>query len=135
MNKLRFKRRSDLQNFADKYPGALAAHLLLQIRLRVHGGQAEKQDHLYSVDPTVWASRESHLKDTRDIKEMLLLTHLLMLLNQKKIERIADVIAMRVRELRFAKTAGQSWEKAEVVSLTPSSLPGTTAVPDLAMSL
>ena len=75
------------------------------------------------------------MKDTRDVRELGLLTHLLLLLNQRKVERVADVLAMRIRELRFAKSQGQSWEKAEVVALTPSALPGTTPVPDLAMSL
>ena len=107
----------------------------MQIRARLHGGVAGTTTDLYGVDPTVWASRETLLKDTRDVKELGFLTHLLLLLNQKRVERLADVLAMRIRELRFAKSAGQSWEKAEVISLLPSGLPGTAPVPDLALSL
>ena len=107
----------------------------MQVRAKVHGGAVTKSEELYAVDPTVWAARETSLKDTRDVKELMLLTHLLLLCNQRKVERLVDVVAMRIRELKFAKSQGQSWEKAEVVALTPNSLPGTAPVPDLAMAL
>ena len=98
-------------------------------------GGFTKSEDFHSTDPTVWAAREASLKDTRDIKELMFLSHLLLLCNQRKLERLFDALAMRSRELRFAKSAGQSWEKAEVVGLLPNGLPGTAPVPDLAMAL
>ena len=135
MNQLRFKRRSDLQNFARKYPGALAAHLLIQIRERMGSGMTERSRDLYRADPTAWAAKDGGLKDPRDVKEFAWLTQLLLLLNQRRMERVADLLAMRIRELRFAKSAGNSWEKAEVLSLVPNSLPSTAPVPDAGMAL
>ena len=135
MNRLRFKRRSDLQNFAQKYPGALGAHLLLQIREKLHGGELRRSEDLYTTDPTTWAAREDSIKDTRDRKELMFLTSLLLHLNKMKLERVVDLVAMRIRELRYAKSSGGSWEKAEPISLAPSGLPSTTAVPDAAFAL
>eukprot|EP00974_Lingulodinium_polyedra_P085210 8249302-Lingulodinium_polyedra.AAC.1 len=38
MESLRFRRRSDLLNFSAKYPGALGAAFLIQLKAKLHGG-------------------------------------------------------------------------------------------------
>ena len=101
----------------------------------MHGGQLRKSEELYTIDPTAWAVREDQLKETRDRKELMFLSRFLLNLNQAKIERVVDLIALRVLELRYAKSEGGSWEKAAAVSLAPSGLPSTAAVPDAAFAL
>ena len=113
----------------------MAAHLLIQVREKLCGGTPTESKELSSTDLMMWAQKDGVLKDTRDTKELAFLAHLVTLLNQKRIERLADVVAMRIRELRFAKASGQSWEKAEVLSLVGSSVPSSTLVPDPGLAL
>ena len=75
----------------------------------------------------------SDLKDVRDVRACHLLGYLLMQMGRGRFSQAADVIAMRVREIRMAKKDGGSWEKASVCSLLPGTHPGTAVVPDGAM--
>ena len=56
-------------------------------------------------------------------------------MTHKRTEKAADVVAMRLRELRFAKSSGSSWEKAEVCSLLQGSVSGTTPLPEAVVGL
>ena len=133
--RLRFKRRSDLQAFAAAHPGALAAHMLCQIREKMSGGPPTSTSDIYKVDPTFWGARDGVLKDARDVKELSFLCQILLNMNKLNMARVADMATMRITELRFARASGQSWEKAEVLGLLPNGVASTTPVPDAAMCL
>ena len=131
---LRFKRWSDLLNFAAKHPGALAGHFLAQVRERLSRGEPRNAKELLETDVGAWVP-VSGLKEVRDVREAAVLCRILTELTHKRTEKAANIIAMRLRELRFAKSSGSSWEKAEVCSLLPGSVSGTTPLPEAAMAL
>ena len=131
---LRFKRRSDLLNFASRNPGALAGHFLAQVRERLSKGEPHDSKELMQTDVGSWIPL-SGLKEVRDVREAQVLCRILLELTHHRPERAADVVAMRLRELRFAKSKDQSWEKAEVISLLPGTVAASVSVPDGAMAL
>ena len=131
-----FKRRSDLIRFHHRNPGGLAAHFLQQVRAKLMLPLARNSDELRDTDPSGWASTQSDLKDTRDQKELLFLMRVLHDMAQGRLQAVADLLVMRARELRFAKSAGGSWEKAAVLSLIGNtSLAANAPVPDGGMAL
>lgn len=73
----RMKKRSDLLSCSRRQPGALAALLLYQAKLRSHGSAPEDTDALRSVDATAWATSCHELKDIRDQKEVHFLGRIL----------------------------------------------------------
>ena len=129
-----FKRRADLLNFAARHPGALAAHFLAQVRERLSRREPKNAVELNQTDVGSWIPL-SGLKEVRDLREASILCRILTDLTHRRTEQAADVIAMRLRELRHAKATGSSWEKAEVVSLLPGSSSSTAPVPEAAMAL
>ena len=96
---------------------------------------ATSSKDLLDTDPTGWAATMCDLKDVRDLKEVQFLAKLLSDLNANRLPEAVDLLAMRIREIRMAKMAGGSWEKANAVSLMPSTATVTTALPDGCMSL
>ena len=90
---------------------------------------------LYRVDVATWASTNSGLKELRDQREVTVLGKVLTLLNRKREKEAADLMVQRVREILQAKRAGGSWEKAELISLLPSTSASSTALPDGALAL
>jgi hypothetical protein len=135
MTSMRFKRRSDLINFAERYPGALGALFLSQVREKVMAGSVVKTGDLYSVDPQLWATSMSGLKEIRDIREVQLLCRLIVDLNNGRHSRAMDTMTMRIREIKAAKSQGSSWEKASVLSLLSSDIPNSTSLPDNGLAL
>eukprot|EP00974_Lingulodinium_polyedra_P067270 6512064-Lingulodinium_polyedra.AAC.1 len=75
------------------------------------------------------------VKDVRDLRECHLLGQLLSHLGRGRQAEAADLIAMRIREVRMAKRDGGSWEKAGVLSLLPGGHAGTAVIPDGALVL
>ena len=135
-NVLRFRKRSDLLNFAGKYPGALAGQFLHQVRMKSLGGApAGNSSDLQKTDVSLWALTQSGLKDTRDQKEALFLSKVLLEVGHLRFAVAMDLCAQRLRELKLAKSDGGSWEKAAVVSMMPASLPSSAPVPDTAFVL
>jgi len=133
---LRFRKRSDLLNFSMKYPGGLAAHFLGQVRMKL--GQPLPVDslELTSIDATHWAATMSELKDVRDVKEVMFLSKILSELSHDRLPQVADLLAMRIREIRMAKRdSGSSWDKAGVISLLPGPFAANAPVPDGAFHL
>lgn len=88
--RMRFKRRGDLINL-HKYPGALGALFLLQVRSRLSKGPTAELTDLRRLDTQAWTDGHSGLKELREFRE--------------------------VREVQAAKRGGGSWERAELVSL------------------
>ena len=134
MESLRFKRRSDLVNYSRKHPGALGALFLCQVRARLGRGPPHEMRDIYNTDVTSWAA-QSGLKEVRDLREVQLLSQVLVQLGQKKLPAAVDLIAQRIREIRVAKASGSSWDKAELVSLLPSNQPGSAPLPEMALAL
>ena len=129
---MRFKRRSDLIKFAERYPGALGALFLSQVREKV---SVAKTGDLYSVDPQLWASTMSGLKEIRDIRKVQILCRLIVDMNNGRHARAMDTMTMRIREIKAAKSQGSSWEKASVLSLLSSDIPNSTSLPDNGLAL
>jgi len=129
---MRFKKRSDMLNFHAKYPGALAALLVLQVRQRMGLSMPEDMEKLAETDMSTWAmNTQFHgLKEARDMKEMAFLTKLMLELGHRRIPQAADLLAMRMREMRSAKADGGSWEKAQVLSMMPQSISNMAPLPD-----
>jgi len=132
---LRFKRRSDLVNFASRHPGALGALFLHQLRVKLNLGPAHKLGDLYHTDITTWAATSTGLKETRDLREVQALSKVLLEINKDNLPQAVDIIAQRIREIKAAKSSGGSWEKAELVSLLPCSQPGSSMMADASMAL
>jgi hypothetical protein len=137
LTSLRFKRRSDLMNFSEKNPGALAGAFLAQVREKLLRGHPSSSKDLHRIDATAWATGGMlALKDIRDQREVMLLTKVLTEMGKKNFSRSADLVVQRIREIRYAKGTGGTWEKAEILSLLPgSSLSSNAPVPDGAFVL
>ena len=82
---LHFRKRKDLLTFSSRYPGALGAHFLLQVRRKLFRPTAENSKELRETDPTIWAVSQTEMKDVRDLKECHFLTKLLLELNQDRL--------------------------------------------------
>ena len=108
---------------------------MLQVRRRLMRPLPDDTEQLRDTDPCSWATSHSELKDVRDLKEVQLLSKLLMNLNTNKLAEAVDLLVMRIREIRTAKGAGGSWEKAAAISLMPSAVTVSTALPDGSMVL
>ena len=132
---LRFKRRSDLLKFHYERPGALAAHFLMQVRQRMGRAPPKDSGELVHTDVAGWVSLHSERKDVRDQKEVAFLGRVLQDMAMDRLPQLADVVAMRIREIRAAKKEGGTWEKANVVSLLPGSHAGNAPVVDGAFTL
>ena len=123
-----FRRRSDLQKFAARYPGAFGAQFLTQVLEKASKGAPRRSSDFYKVD-------QGTLKELRDQREVLVLSRLLAELNHNRMAQAVDVIALRLREILMAKASGGSWEKAAVVSPLPSGSAGAASIPDGAFTL
>jgi hypothetical protein len=134
MESLRFKRRSDLVNFARSHPGALGALFLTQVRHRLAKGPPSQMKDLYHLDATVWGAA-SGLREVRDLREVQLLTQVLTTLGQDRLPAAVDLVCQRIREVCLAKKTGSSWEKAELVSLLPSTQASSSPLPEHALAL
>ena len=136
-NALRFKRRSDLVNFAQKHPGALAAMFVNQVRAKLGSSAASSSAELLATDLNVYASNPllHDLKEVRDQKEVAMLCRLLVDLSHDKLPQVADIISQRIREIRLAKRAESSWDKAAAISLLGSSVASSQLMPDAAFTL
>ena len=98
--------------FAARHPGGLGAHFLWQVRRKLMRPVATNTDELLDTDATGWSATMCNLKDLRDLKEVQFLTKLFADVNADRLPQAMDLLAMRIREIRMAKTAGGSWEKA-----------------------
>eukprot|EP00972_Heterocapsa_arctica_P042923 6329086-Heterocapsa_arctica.AAC.1 len=97
-------------------------------------GSATKTSDLYSVDPQLWATTMSGLKEVRD-PEVQIHSRLIIDLNNGRHSRAMDTLTMRIREIKAARSSGGSLEKASVLSLLPSDIPNSTILPDNDLAL
>ena len=134
-NTLRFKKRADLLNYHMKYPGALGAHFLLQVQAKLGRTAPGSTRDLSAIDVSSWIAQSAEFKEVRDQREVQHLSRILAELGADRQGAAVDLIVQRLREVRFAKSAGQSWEKAAPISLLPSGSSASTALPDVAFAL
>lgn len=74
-------------------------------------------------------TRDNTPKGARGVRELQFLSQLVLLLNKREPKRLADLVPMRIRELRFATSLGKGWENTDMFSLLPDGLPSSVAVP------
>ena len=63
-------------------------------------------------------------------EELQFLSRLLSELSHSRLAQAADIMVMRIRELRAAKRENGSWEKAGVLSLQPGPYAANAPLPD-----
>jgi len=131
---LRFKKRGDLLMFATKHPGALVAHFILQARQRAGLEVPKTLGNLMETDLASWVDRAG-LKEVRDVREVQFLAKMITAIGNRRLPEAMDHLAMRIREVLFAKKEGQSWDKAAVLSLQPGQLGPASQIPDLGLVL
>ena len=124
----RFKRRADLLRFATEHPGALSAHFLSAVRIKLGRGTVTRSKQLRDVPMAEWVqSGHSGLSEVRDQREALTLAAAMDALSRSDVARAMDLLSMRLVALQKAKCKGGSWEKAQTVELIPA--PGTELGP------
>eukprot|EP00972_Heterocapsa_arctica_P037791 5564224-Heterocapsa_arctica.AAC.1 len=69
-------------------------------------GSVTKTGDLYNVDPQLWATAMSGLKEVRDIREIQILRRLIVDMNNGRHARLMDTMTMRIREIKAAKSQG-----------------------------
>ena len=109
----------------------------MQVRKKLMKPLPSNSQELLLTDVASWAATSTHcdVKEIRDAKEIQLLGRILGLLGEGKYEEIVDLAVMRVREVRFAKQPGSSWERAASLKLMFSSFAVNTSLPDGGMVL
>ena len=132
---LRFKRRADLLKFHLERPGALAAHFLCQVSQKLGRPMPTSSAELLRTDVVGWSERHSGVKDVRDQREIQFLGRILQDLGTDRLPQLADLLALRIREIRAAKGEGGSWEKAGVMSLLPGPYAANAPLADGAFHL
>lgn len=114
--------RSALLGFAQKHPGALTAHFLQLVRMKMRGaaGVVKETKQLRDVDVSSYVSTGSMgLTELRDIREAATLGAVLDAVNRSEVSTALDIIVMRLQALQAAKRKGGSWDKASKVELIP----------------
>lgn len=130
----RWKRRRDLLQFAMRRPGAMTAHFVCSICKKLSKPTPSETKHLISTSAVAWAKRHSGLVEIADQREALSLCTLLDHLDQREVERCADVLVQRIQEIVRAKTKGGNWGTAETFFLLPSSAAGLASANLIALS-
>ena len=121
--------------FASKHEGALTAHFINQIRMKLKGsmGMVRKSKELRDIDVTRWVQECTGLTELRDRREALTLATVMNYINMDAAEKAMDTICMRLVALQRAKAKDGSWQKACKVELIPEqdgdvAAPGGAAV-------
>lgn len=116
---LRFKRRPDLMAFHQEHGGALAAHFLCVVMQALMRGVPSSDTELRNVDVVKWAQHLAELKELRDSREVVTLSHIIKRISENRLPEALDVCAQRVKAICVAKAPKGSWEKASAVELMP----------------
>ena len=112
--------RSALLAFAHKHPGALTAHFLQAVRMKVKGasGVVNKSGQLREVDMSSYLLNGGlGLTEIRDSREAVTLGSVMDAVNRRDLSRAMDIISMRLQALATAKRKGGSWEEASKIEL------------------
>ena len=100
-------------------------------------GAPKDTEELLATDVAGWAASPlgPGLKDVRDIREVQVLSKILTDLGSQRIPQALDLACHRIREIKAAKSAGGTWEKAEGISLLLGQLGSGAPLPDGALTL
>ena len=116
----KYKTAAMLRSFHVRYPGALTAHFLHQVRQRMRGasGVATNAKELKDVCLAEFVSGGyTGLTEVRDVREAATIAQVVDLLNKKLPERAVDVLVMRLQAVMKAKIKGGNWENAMKMEL------------------
>ena len=134
MSVLKFRKRADLLEFAQKYPGALAAQFALAVHERLHSELARDERALYRVDFGRWARELTALKEGRDVREVHTLAMAMQNITRGQTPQALDILAQRVKAIMIAKSAKGSWDKASALELLPMSEAGVALGSEIALA-
>jgi len=121
LSSVRLRNRADLQNFATRYRGCLAAQFLIAVHNALSKGNPSTDREMMAVDLVRWSQEASGLKELRDLREIQSLCLIMSRLNQGRLEEAADAIAQRVKGVLSAKAPKGTWERAQLIELLPVS--------------
>ena len=116
----KYKNRAVFLAFCARHPGAMTAHFLNTIRMRMRGaaGMVTSAKQLRDVNLAGWI-KESGVTDVRDQRELITLATITDHVNRKDLARACDSPAMRAQAIVKAKSKGGSWDKAAKAELIP----------------
>lgn len=116
----KYKNRAVFLAFCARHPGAMTAHFLNAIRMRMRGaaGMMTSTKQLRDVSLAEWI-KESGVTDVRDQRELITLATIIDHVNRKDLARACDTLVMRVQAIVKAKGKGGSWDKAAKAELIP----------------
>jgi len=117
----KMKSRAALLIFAQRFPGALTAHFINAMRLKLHGsaGLIRRTKDLRKIDVTRWVMEASELSEIRDRREALTLATIMNYINQSQYSHAMDIASTRLQAIQKSKQKGSSWEKASKGELLP----------------
>jgi hypothetical protein len=118
LEQVKFKARGDLMSFAAKHPGALSGYFLAMAHQKVSNGRVMRTKDLRNTSVSAWAQMQE-VGETRDKREVATLAWVMDLINLKDLEVAMDVLSQRILAIQRAKAKGGSWEKGEMIELTP----------------
>ena len=127
MSLLKFRKRADLIEFSQKYPGALAAQFALAVHEKLHAETARNEKSLYGLDLGRWARELSQLKEIRDIREVQTLALAMGKIQKGLVPQALDILSQRVKAILVAKSGKGTWDKAAALELLPMT-EGTVAL-------
>ena len=125
----KLQNRTALLAFAMRHPGALTAHFLNVVHLRLSKGIPSNTRDLAKVSVAQWAEKYTELTELRDLREVQTLAECFDRLNRGEVEACADIIVQRIQAIRVAKKKGGTWEKAESLELITSGGSGGSLLP------
>ena len=121
---VRFKKKGDLTSFAAQHPGALSGFFLAGVYAKAcKGVMVNRSKQLRAANVMAWVEKAG-LKEVRDIREVMTLASIMDSVNRDELATAMDIIAQRILAIQAAKRQGGSWEKAELMELTPASSSG-----------
>ena len=116
----KYKNRAVFLAFCARHPGAMTAHFLNTIRMRMRGaaGMVTSTKQLRDVSLAEWI-KESGVTDVRDQREPVTLATIIDHVSRKDLARACDTLVMQVQAIVKAKGKGGSWDKAAKAELIP----------------
>ena len=111
------KQTRALYALAQRYPGALGALFLMQVRQEAFGGPPAKVSELYAVDPTRWAAYMTGLMEIRGFE------------GGQRLSKLVHELNVRIPEaVRIAQRDKASWDQAARVPRLPAGSASASAL-------
>jgi hypothetical protein len=120
-----------LRQVARRAPGALIAFVLQHAYESIHLGEATRLKETDTISLSTYLSTKSLLKDSKDEKtksEAQTLAEALDNLRKGKLQKCADLLAMRFLALESANAPAGQWKKAALYELKKKLAPTLAGV-------